>query len=79
VNCFKRSYYGKKYPDFPYPLLENKYNYDVDNNNYENNSKWEAYKDEINEYEILLEKIIDENDKESVINININKCILCKK
>jgi hypothetical protein len=39
----------------------------------------EAYKDVINEYEILLEKIIDENDKESVINININKCILCKK
>jgi hypothetical protein len=23
--------------------------------------------------------IIDENDKESVINININKCLLCKK
>jgi hypothetical protein len=79
INCFKRSYYGKKYPEFPYPELENEYNYDVNNNNYENNKKWDEYRHVINEYEILLEKIIDENDKESVINININKCILCKK
>jgi hypothetical protein len=39
----------------------------------------DQYKSKIDEYEILLDKIIDENDKESVKNININKCLLCKK
>ena len=37
----------------------------------------------MDKYEKILDSlaIIDENDKESVINININinKCLLCKK
>ena len=75
INCFKRCYYGKEFPDFPYPEIENKYNYDVDNNNYDNNSKWDEYRRKIDEYEILFNKIEDENNNETVIN----KCCLCRK
>lgn len=75
INCFKRCYYGKEFPDFPYPEIENKYNYDVDNNNYDNNSKWDEYRRKIDEYEILFNKIEDENNNETVIN----KCPLCRK
>lgn len=75
INCFKRCYYGKNFPDFPFPELEDEYNYDVDNNNYDNNSKWDEYRCKIDEYEILFNKIEDENNNETVIN----KCPLCRK
>jgi hypothetical protein len=75
LNCFKRCYYGKNYPDFPYPELEDEYNYDVDNNDYENNSRWNKYRHKIDEYEILFNKIDYENTTETVIN----KCPLCRK
>ena len=61
INCFKRCYYGK-YVVFPYPEIEN-------------NSKWNEYRCKIDEYEILFNKIEDENNNETVIN----KCPLCRK
>ena len=75
INCFKRCYYGKEYPNFPYPEIEGEYYEDIDNNNYENNSKYDKYRHEINEYDLLVEKIEDENTTETVIN----KCPLCRK
>ena len=76
INCFKRCYYGKEYPNFPYPEIEGEYYEDIDNNNYENNSKYDKYRHGINEYDLLVEKIEDENTTETNIN---NKCPLCRK
>ena len=53
INCFKRCYYGKEYPDFPFPEVEDEYYENIDNNNYDNNSKWDEYRHEINEYDLL--------------------------
>lgn len=75
INCFKRCYYGKEYPDFPFPEVKDEYYEDIDNNNYENNSKWDKYRCKIDEYDLLCGKIEDENTKET----NINKCPLCRK
>jgi hypothetical protein len=75
INCFKRCYYGKEYPNFPYPEIEGEYYEDIDNNNYENNSKYDKYRHEINKYDLLVEKIEDENITETVTN----KCPLCRK
>jgi len=75
INCFKRCYYGKEYPLFPYPELEDKYYDDVVNNIYINNSKWDAYRNKIDEYELLYKNIEYYNQFENTIN----KCPLCRK
>ena len=75
VNWFKRCYYGKEYPLFPYPELEEEYDNDVENDNYANNSKWDAYRQKINEYEKLYDEIEDYNQFENTLNI----CPLCRK
>ena len=75
MKCFKRCYYGKEYPLFPYPELEEEYYDDVENNNYVNNSKWDDYRHNIDNYELLYDKIEDENYNENTIN----KCPLCRK
>jgi hypothetical protein len=75
VNCFKRCYYGKEYPLFPYAELEQEYYDDVENNNYADNSKWDDYRHNIDEYDLLCDKIENENCNEKIIN----KCPLCRK
>jgi len=74
ISCFKRCYYGKEYPSFPYPELEEEYYDDIENNNYVNNSKWNIYRHNIDEYELLYDKIENEN-----ANKNLKKCPLCRK
>lgn len=75
INYFKRCYYGKEYPSFPYPELEEEYDNDVENNNYANNSKWDAHRQKINEYNELYDEIEDYNQFENIIN----KCPLCRR
>ena len=62
IICFKRCYFNKEYPPFPYTHLEEEYENDINNDNYVNNSKWDSYRKKIDEYILVLDKIDDENN-----------------
>ena len=73
IECFKRCYYGREMPEFPYPEMENEYYEDMENSNYDYNSKWDNYREKIDEYNKKCDIIENTNEN------HLRKCPLCRK
>lgn len=73
IECFKRCYYGREMPEFPYPEMENEYYEDMENTNYDYNRKWDNYREKIDEYNKKCDIIENTNEN------HLRKCPLCRK
>jgi hypothetical protein len=77
TDCFKRCYYGRPYPPFPYPDVEQDYYDAVDRSTYLNNPEWDEYREKIDGYEREYDATEEKNHNGE--ERHLRQCPLCRK